>query len=693
MSALQTKTGSITSTGFDATFTDIHVSPKWDAHIKITADLKLSVTLVNSKGNDQTYYNGTVGVRINGKSESNSVASGSWSFSGTDFPHTKEFSNIDLTDFPTHLYLYCSECSDSGNIYGDIQFTDNRHSKVAPGAPKIESTTGTTITLKNGDLSSDCVSGTYQIKNINATTWRNVPITLTGYKQGSEHKYIARQQCICKNEYLESKNSTTGRTWSIEGSCTNDSRKTNSEISSDTLKFSVTQHAGTNGNVNDKYIRYKLYSDSNCTKKVTNADDCANGATGSITISGLNADTTYYLKAWTAGMYEKDENGNTVYTDSTKTQGKVDNYTVISGKTMKPFVVNVNSSSCHTSATTLRVGLDVTANDSTGIKVNYTVRLNGNIVAYNSSPISTSAWYVATGLSKGTTYSITYECKDAQNNISSGTIYATTKNLLVSSYNFSTKNIIINFSSSNNSNIACLLVKSLGLDVINPISSNNGVFLFNQLIMANAYVVHAELNNCFAFNTDGSINTSNNDSRISFTVVTRSLGVRFTTSSSTQYSVSTAIQTYTTSGSSNTDTGIDAVDATSFTCTKISIECVNDTESQYNTRNDIPAADLVSSNISSLPSINNNGVANIAINNLKYSYCTYKVTVFVSDGVNTVSSSIYISTTFPYVYIYKESDNKYHKAIPYVYTGNKYKPAIANVYNAGKNKYIEVSGD
>ena len=667
MSTLQIKTGSITSTGFETTFTDIHDSPKWDAYIKITADLKLTVTLKNTKGNDSTYYNGIVGVRLNGISESDSVASGSWSFSGTGY--TKELcTNLQLKKFPNNLYLYCSECTDSNYIYGDIQFTDARHSKNKPEPPVIVSSTGTTITVKPGKASSDCVSGTYEFKNVNAETWHDKQTTLGGsgvYGKGTEHTYKARQQCVCKNEYLYS-DTVTGKTWDINGSLV--STTTNS------LTFTVTQIAG-NGKDDDassEKIRYKLYYDSGCTNGATSATDCTVGETKKITIDNLKSNTTYWLKAWTSGMHD--------------TNGDVDNYVILKGKTDKiPFVLN--SIACDTSATTMRIKANVTDNDSTGIKILYIIRdaRTGNNIN-TSSAINVSEYYVVTGLAKGVEYNIIYECKDSDNYVvSDNRTYATTKNLAFSNTAATTKNIKVDLNSTGGA-ITCWIIDPQS-STFSPTSTNGNTFYFSNLYMAKTYNIYAELNGCYKYDSHG-VPTATNDSRINISKTTCELLVSLSSSSSKQYSITSAYQLYMKNGSNSVPTGVDAIDNSHYKCTSITIKPTN------GSRKDILDADLANeTSITNLPIVNTDGTCSTTINNLKYSYCEYQITAVFTDGgaQNSIAIVIHITTTYPYVYIYSNKDNKYHKAIPYIYDGNKYRISIAHVYD--NNKYKEMNGE
>ena len=156
MSELQEKTGSITDKGFEATYEDIHTGPQWNASISITADLKLTVILTNTKNSSQTLFNnGKVGVCVNGKilstgEDGDLVAPlKTWYFQGTSTEARSMplCDGVKLDDFPDHLYLYCSYCNDK--FYGDISFEDKRTkcSTTRPGAPKIISSTGTTITV------------------------------------------------------------------------------------------------------------------------------------------------------------------------------------------------------------------------------------------------------------------------------------------------------------------------------------------------------------------------------------------------------------------------------------------------------------------------------------------------------------------------------------------------------------------
>lgn len=665
MSTLQIKTGSITSTGFETTFTDIHDSPKWDAYIKITADLKLTVTLKNTKGNDSTYYNGIVGVRLNGISESDSVASGSWSFSGIGY--TKELcSNIQLSKFPKHLYLYCSECTDSNYIYGDIQFTDARHSKNKPEPPVIVSSTGTTITVKPGEASSDCVSGTYQFKNVNAETWYNKQTTLGGsgvYGKGSSHTYQARQQCVCKNEYLYS-NTVTGTTWDIE--IDNTVSKTTKS-----LTFKVKQKAGSGGDASSKKIKYSLYDNNSYSGTAIKSGDCGTGSDNkTLTISGLSSDTKYYLKTWTDGI--------------------TDNYDTKSATTNKKYTLN--SLTCNgTSATTLKLTVSITRNESTAITSKITVKEASSgtaVFTKTNNNVSSSYSIGVTGLAKGVKYKIECDCIDADENKANTTATATTKNLY-STFGpiSSTKNIEIGYNVAHD-DMLCVLVDSNGSTFKNPTLVNDKYYRFPNCYNNSSYTIYAELNGCYEYDSNGNITTTN-DSRIYNYINTKIFGAKLIYSKVTSHSIlveyNTTIGENSPTGIITGTTGVDSIDGSLYKCESITIQPI----SNSNYRQDIPSEDL--SEIISVPPPDDNasGLFTADINNLKYSFCLYKIIATFTDGCahNSAVVTNYIATACPYVYIYSESDKKYHKALPYIYDGNKYRLAIAYVYD--NNKYNE----
>lgn len=665
MSTLQIKTGSITSTGFENTFTDIHDSPKWDVYIKITADLKLIVTLKNTKGNDSTYYNGYVGVYLNGTKDSNLVVKKSWSFSkpGHELSLCKE-DEIQLKDFPNNLYLYCSECTDSSYFYGDIRFTDARHSKTKPGPPEIVSSTGTTITVKPGKASSDCVSGTYEFKNVNAETWYNKQTTLGGsgvYGKGSPHTYQARQQCVCKIEYLYS-STVTGTTWDIEiGNTVSKTTKS--------LTFEVKQKAGSGGDASSKKIKYSLYDNNSYSGTAIKSGDCGTGSDNkTLKISGLSSDTKYYLKTWTDGI--------------------TDNYDTKSATTNKKYTLN--SLTCNgTSATTLKLTVNITPNESTAIESKITVKeaaSGATVFTKTNNNVSSSYSIGVTGLAKGVKYNIYCSCTDADGNKADKSISATTKNLYYISSRSSTKNIEVELSAT--SDVSCFLIDPNGSTFSNSTPVNGKYYRFPNCTRNSLYTIYAELNKCYAYDADGN-ETGNNDSGIGpIYIHTQNLEAILVPKDTVSrlHSISVAYNTYT--NESTTPTGKDSIDGSLYKCTSITVQPI----SNSNYRQDILSEDL--SNIISVPSNllpndNASGYYTVTIDNLKYSYCLYKITATFSDGYNSVPIINNIATACPYVYIYSESDKKYHKALPYIYDGSKYRLAIAHVYNNGKYNETE----
>ena len=71
---------------------------------------------------------------------------------------------------------------------------------------------------------------------------------------------------------------------------------------------------------------------------------------------------------------------------------------------------------------------------------------------------------------------------------------------------------------------------------------------------------------------------------------------------------------------------------------------------------------------------------------LTWYHCEYEITGYISDGWNEVPRTITAHTTFPYSWIYDTANKEWRKVRPYIYTGkdnknNGWEPAPAFIYN------------
>jgi hypothetical protein len=409
------------------------------------------------------------------------------------------------------------------------------------------------------------------------------------------------------------------------------------------ITFKATHTAGTGGTASSKTITYKLcyYEDDD----IDNAIETKTGASGSqVTFTGLDSSTIYSCYIYTTGMTDNDsyevENTGEEFTEG--------------------------STNSDVSATTLRFYTTWVANDSVGIKCTYTCS-NGYSLTIDTS----GKYFVVTGLTPGSDYTINYIITDNDDN----TIYGVSDTMTTKKTSFSgdvdiTSKIIKYSAVSNYSGDTIQLKFGVGT----WLDKAQGTGTYNNLVHNTTYTLCARIKNCYAFNSDGTA-SSTNDSEISKTATTYELTFAGMIEEEHQHSVKTIWQAKV--NGENIDT--DVLDGTKFTFSSMQIKAVKESGYQM--------SEVTEGTVGSC-SGDYQTDKTVTSSDLTWYYCKYIVTVAITDGYNIVSASVEVHTTFPYSWIYV--NNAWHKAMPHVYSGGKYVPAPCFVYNG---KYIEPNGE
>ena len=608
-----------------------HSSPTFYGKINVEATsskITLSMSLTtNSESSSGSFFNYDVAYTINGTE----YGKQRWSWSGAGNHSITLCTNRDISNvsFPITIVFTCQGCDHAGGNSKCVEFDtgdstfifyDNRHTHIsAPSAPTITATTGKTITVSGGD----------QV-NMDSGSWKTSPNTFTGLNQGSSHTFKDRKQCSCGDWYTCS-GSTTGKTWSISGSCTKTTTKT--------MTFKATHTAGTKGSSSN--IVYALYKTKSTSGTAVATKTAASGT--EVTFTGLDPKTTYYCYAYS--------------------QGISDNDCWLNGTTKEVFTVGTSSKDA--SAKTIRGYVTWDAKGSTGVTCTYSC--NGTNISR-----STSGLYAGfTGLTPGTSYTISYTVKDDEDNTLTGTITITTRKTTFGSYDHSTK--IIEYSSYSNYSDDIMQHSFNGASYKDINQNTND--RYNNLTHNTSYTIKARIKNCFAFDSSGT-QSSNNDSEISMTITTDLFSLSGSIYEEHQHRIITLWQSYVAGSARNSD----SIDGTKFEFSSMVTKAVKKAPYQR-------------SEVKEGTNGNTTGTyqtdKKIYSENLTWYYCEYQITANISDGYNVVSFTVTAHTTFPHAWIYK--DGKWHKAMGYIYTGGVWVPAPCFVCN--NNVYKEPNGE
>lgn len=526
-----------------------------------------------------------------------------------------------------------------------------------PDPPTISSSTGKTITVKNGKDGLYCTS--------NNDGWYDTPHTFTGLTQGKSYNFKCRENCPdCPDNKILESNTVTGRTWNISGQFVDSGAKS--------MTFKATHIAGTGGNVNSHTITYKLYTSKSTSGTAIATKTGNNGVP--VTFTGLEPGKKYYCYAYTTNLGDGDNNcwiGDNV---STKED------------------IKVQGSTGDVSATTLRTSVSWSAGGAKSVTC--TLECNGQ-----SRSLGSSGSYVGfTGLSPGLNYTVSWRIvskydytytytiidEDGKEVEKTGTreetiettgssSYTTKESKFGSPVNVTSK--IIQFKS--NSNYPSDIMEQ-------RISSNNSwdvveqdtYFIYNNLYQAKTYTIYCRIAGCYAFDTSGN-QTTFNDSELSKSVSTYLLTLNGSITEEHQHSIISSWQAYV----NGVATDRDAIDGTAFEFTYM------DTTARK--------ANRIYQSYEVIEAIDGNTTGNyqydkkVYSNNLTWYYCEYMITVSITDGFNITSAMITGHTTFPMVWL--NTNGGWHRYMGYVYTNNRWVPAPIFVYKNGK--FIEPNGE
>jgi hypothetical protein len=208
--------------------------------------------------------------------------------------------------------------------------------------------------------------------------------------------------------------------------------------------------------------------------------------------------------------------------------------------------------------------------------------------------------------------------------------------------------------------------------------AQNTYKIYNNLAHNTSHTIYARIKGCFAFDSSGNV-TNENDSIINKSVSTYLLSLSGSIFEEHQHSLVTLWQAYV----NGTACDKDAIDGTLFGFTSM-ITKAKKSNPPYQ------SSEVTEGN-------NGNTTGNYQTDkkaystNLTWYYCEYEVIVTITDGYNEVSNKVTAHTIFPATWLYSNSDNKWHRYMPHIYTGGKYVPAVGFIYK--NNKYSEPNGE
>lgn len=681
-----------------------HRCPNYTISFKLNANKQLAATFIRTKNSNGTqprsgdYFCGKVGIEAWDNAHKNDVIyvqcqgnpnwNNNWAWGQNYGNGSDETINIDLSglSLPIYIRAVCSLCSSSWTeLVGFARYSNSPkygtngtegggaykivqgHTHIEnPNPPVIVKTSGTTITVK---CNPNDISANHRgyVRDVNDSTWYDDNHTFTGLKQKSTLAFSARRYCgdDCTNEdeinkYFESEDSTKGQTWFIDGGVVEDPNTSNTN----SLEFQVVHYPGTNGgNMSDTNIICELYNSPNDRSSFANAIErkTVAGSGNVIFNNNISPNVTYYFRAWSYNI----RNAN----------GKLDNYIDLEAKTGSVFIPI--GADVLSSATTIRASIHWVRRNS--IKVTSKIKCTSTNITKTASDITETSYTHTTGftgLEPDTTYEIEFNLKDESNNEYTITKSITTKRASCSVSNASSNALKIRAKSNDESN------SQMSISLYNNDGSVNQDWsdierldtkIFKNLKDATIYKCKIKINNCYAYDENGAITTTN-DSIAEQNVNTCYLTAIVSPGSiySYQDAISFIMNTYLSpslTAISQTSKLYTSDPITNFTYKISNIKIKPMAESGYCTPSSTAEQER------SVPSSGWLVTERAAVISLDC-YTKYQISVEIYDGYNKIWSTPFIAyTEFPYSIIY--INDRWESVIPHIYKNGKWTPAIA----------------
>ena len=713
-----------------------HRQPNYTVDFKLDENKLLTATFTRTKNDDGTqprsgdFFCYRVGIEAWDEAHENDIISvtctgdpnwnGNWAWGGSYGIGEDQATTIDLSglQFPIFVRAVCAGCNSQKNtVYlkgfahywnsnkygpddcyggGAYKILQGHTHIINPKPPVIIKTSGTTITV-NCDQSDDSSHKGYIKDETNNGSWNEIIDTTNGYiftnynyqtlmrHYGKNITYRAARYCDDKctndNKLVESDTTTIGTTWGMEARSTPINRSTSS------LKFSIKHIPGTNGGTAEstdlicrlyKVLDHRtidLNNNMNTTnQEITFIEKNVDPNTWTVEFTGLDENTNYYGVAWSDCVCNE--------TIRINSNPKLDNIICFGGKTLS------GTTFTHaTSATTAKITSQWN-NFYSGayceITLSYISDYYNNIgsaVWSAKKTITTNGGFVVfTDLDPMTIYNMNYVIKDNNGNTYEEVdekIY--TKGVNITVLKTSPRAVIFRCDSSNPNIQARILEYS---DVWNTYDINTDIKYYNILDHNKNYTIQAMIPECYAYNIDGTI-SSTNDSITNSVFETCKLCVM----------IGDTIHRYQNCIACNLETYVD-IPPTGNNQYHEMLYCTRDPISKDN----YYILDSIVKPIYRIGFLNPPSTAefNVSpppyqyyVNELSilyipvpYYYCYYEITVRISDGHNIASTTFEACTEFPYSSIYHTGG--WHGVIPYIYHAGSWVKAVAYM-NDGSN--------